>query len=105
MIDITFCIVCAVVGFVWIYALTQDGELFGWLHILNKYLPYSVLKPFLHCSVCCTGQIAFWLGFYWFPKISEYSILVHLINVFMSIYFAYVFARINAILERIIDRM
>lgn len=101
MIDITFCIVCAVCGFVWVNILTAEDAIFGGLHVLNKYIPYKVLKPFLHCSVCCSGQIAFWS----FPLFSDYSVVMHIINVLMSIFFAYVLSKADALIDRLINRM
>jgi hypothetical protein len=81
----------AVVGYVYVYVLTDMGNILGWWydlltnHIKNQYL----LKPLLTCEYCVVGQLAFWFYIYWCWY--SYNIVQHIFFICLSIFYVLIF--------------
>lgn len=100
----------AVVGWVWVKILTEQGMIFSFVRIK---LPEWLSKPLFECEYCCAGQLAFW-G-YIFTKTSinnfifighpflfginisifNYNIIYHIITICLTLLMVHIFNAIK----------
>lgn len=80
---------CAVVGYVWVYVLTEPGMILGFVRRLKR--PAWVAE-LLTCEYCFTGQLALWSYVYYFWE--SYSIPEHIVTVCLSIFFVLIFNKL-----------
>lgn len=78
----------AITGYVFTNILENEGMIFGWYNKLIMRLPMWLYKPLGGCSLCFTGQLAFW-GFLIF-KIHSYDLLQHVFFTMLSIYIVHI---------------
>lgn len=81
----------AVVGVVYSYVLTREGQIFEkpYTYAIN-YLPAWLHQPLIGCHLCVTGQLALWLFIFVIcPVIGvKYNFFLHVYFICQSIYFA-----------------
>lgn len=73
----------AVTGYVFVFFLTQPGDILGkWHEFVVKHFPEYLQKPLATCEYCVTGQLALWIYPFYFIN---YFILDHIFFICLSI--------------------
>jgi len=80
----------AVVGWVWVKILTEQGMIFSFVRIK---LPEWLSKPLFECEYCCAGQLAFW-G-YIFTNFGRYNPSYHIITICLTLLMVHIFNAIK----------
>ncbi len=102
----------AVVGWVWVKILTEQGMIFSFVRIK---LPEWLSKPLFECEYCCAGQLAFWGYIFTRTKINidnftfichyfsfkinipifDYNIIYHIITICLTLLMVHIFNAIK----------
>lgn len=80
----------AVVGWVWVKILTEQGMIFSFVRIK---LPEWLSKPLFECEYCCAGQLAFW-G-YIITNFWSYNPAYHIITICLTLLMVHIFNAIK----------